>query len=260
MAKIIYKSSFIILLLSVFISCKNNRVKEEKFDSGRIQYEYYFTDNRTDSVYEYFENPHRLKSITRMLSDSMQYLLIFDKEGKKKSEGYTVSKKGKQLKTSWWREENSILTKIEYLPIGDSALTNQYISYDKSGKIDINNSLFYTIDLPDTVDFGRKYFFDVKLNTRIGIGDVFVSKLKLSDQIKGNFSNINETEFTYNLKEIEVNHWRVEHIFKNKKGNDTIKGGIYVKSTWTEDLEHKDSILFVNFEKILYLNKPIFIR
>lgn len=260
MAKI-KKLIILTILPIILISCGQNRVKETKFPSGKIQYKYFFTKNQIDSVYEYFEHPNKIKSITKILSDSTQNIIMFDKYGRKESEGNTVLKNGRYVRIGCWNEkDHGLLSQVEYLPIGDTVLTNQYVSYDKSGKVDIDNSLFYTIDLPDTVEFGREYFFNVKLNARIGMEDLFISKLKLSDELKWDYSNIDEAEFTYNIQEIKMNHWRVEHTFTNKKGNDTIKGGIYVNSTWTEDSEHKDSIHFVNFEKLVYIKKPIFIK
>lgn len=242
------------------MSCSKNKMRTVKFHSGEIKYKYYLTEDHIDSIYEYFENPHNLKSFTRILSDSLQYLITFDRFGDVESEGYAQLKKGELIKKGWWIEKNNTLKKIEYFPVGDTVLINQYKDYDKSGEINIENSLFYTIDFPDTIEFGKKYIFNLELYTHIGIADLFVSKLKLSDELKWDYSNIDEAEFTYNIQEIKMNHWRVEHTFTNKKGSDTIKGGIYINSTWTEDSIDKDSVRFLNFEKVLFINKPIFVR
>lgn len=257
MAKIKY--IIILILPLIFFSCGQNKVKKVKFPSGKMQYKYFFTRNHIDSVYEYFEQPNKIKSITKILSDSTQYIVMLDKHGKKKAEGGTVLRNGRYVRNGWWNEKNNTLSKIEYLPIGDSVIINQSISYNRNNEIDNNNSLFYKIDLPDTVEFGKEYLFNVKLFTRVGDKNVFISKLKLSDEINSDFTNISNSESNYDVKEINMNHWRVKHSFMNKKGNKVIKGGIYVRMFWGENI-NADSVRFNTFEKILYIKKTIYVK
>ncbi len=249
---------FIFGILLYIASCGKNRTDEVKFSSGQIQYKYYYTNNQLDSVYEYWEGPHNIKRITRILSDSTQFITVFDKNGKKKSEGETLLKNGKYYENGWWKEYNEgKSSKIEYLIIGDSSLINQNINYLDNNDIDINNSLYYDINLSDTVIYNTDYQFDVRLISKIGEKDLFISKLKLSDNINSNFTNLKEAETNFNINEVKTNHWRVKHKF-TKRGKNILRGGIYVKLVWVEDI-NVDSIRFHEFEKILYIKRLIIV-
>lgn len=241
------------------ISCGKFETDEEKFPSGQIQYKYYSTNNRLDSVYEYWESPHNIKRITRNSFDSTQFVTLFDKKGKKKSEGKTILKNGKYYEYGWWTDyyEGGV-SKIEYLDMGDSTIINQNINYLGDNQVDANNSLYYEIDLPDTITYNADYQFNIRLNSRIGERDLFISKLKLSDYINSDFTNLNEAETNFNIDEAGTNHWKIKHKF-TKRGKYILKGGIYLKLTWTEDI-NVDSIRFHEFEKILYIKKPIFVE
>jgi len=268
----------ILVLITPFIlfsSCKkkdnavignDTTIEIKKYPSGKIHDVLFYTKNHLDSVYEYFENPPIIREITKRLSDSTQYIIQFDSLGNYLGKGYTLIKKDKNMKNGWKNMENGWWEKmykgekarVEYFIIGDTNIVNQVISLDKNNHVDVDNSCFYTMDLPDTLDYGREYMFTVKVTSPIGDKKDYRSRLEISDAINSGYSNIGVEKSTYKIKNTGLGSWEVRHTFL-KKGKDTIKGGMFVGTIWAEDI-NEDSVKIHTFRKVMLIRKPVFIR
>lgn len=249
----------LILLIGLFSCSKDDKVIIKKYDSGKIKAKYYFTETYLDSVYQFYEFPNILKSITRVLSDSTQFVTLYDKVGKIKMEGNTILKNEKYLENGWWKKNGAThTTHMQYFVIGDTTKVNQAIIKDKEGNVK-NNSHYYEIDLADTIQQGKLYHFHIKLNTPTkGIKQAYRAGLKLSDSIRLDFTNYWEAKNTYNIKEIEPNLWEIAHTF-DKQGFFNIRGIII--STYVEhETINKDSLRFIRSQKITFVDKEIYIQ
>lgn len=248
------------LLFAVF-SCTKKNIRIEKYPSGKIHYKKYFTNDKQDSLEEYFENSQRLKMKITKISKDSQYIVHFDETGKDRIEGWALIKKGKTYRNGWWKQFlNGEKSKIEYVTVGDTTRTNQLYFYDSDGNIDFKFSHFYKFDLPDTIEFNKPYKFHIELKSPIqGAKESYVTVLKLSDEIIPDYLNFWKSKSTYDVKELSTNLWEISHTFRYK-GNFTIRGFIY--RAWLEfkDEGEKDSITEIDYRDITYIKKHIYIK
>lgn len=249
----------LILLIGLFSCSKDDKVVIKEYDSGNIKAKYYFTKNHLDSVFQYYEFPNILKSSTITLSDSTQFIAIYDKFGKIRMQGNTILKNGKYLENGWWlKNEINHTTHVQYFVVGDTTKVNQTIIKDQEGNIK-NNSHYYEIDLADTIQQGKLYHFHIKLNTPTkGFKEAYKSGLKLSDGIRSDFTNYWEAKNTYDIKEIEPNLWEVTHTF-DKQGHFNIRGIIISMYVEHENI-NEDSLRFISSHEITFVDKEIYIQ
>lgn len=257
----LFKSTILLLFFIALFACgKDNKVVVKKYDSGKIKTKYYFTKNHLDSVYQYYEFPNVLKSSTVPLSESTQFVVIYNKYGEVRTKGNTILKNGKYLENGWWvKNETNYTAHMQYFIVGDTTKVNQTIVKGKEAGNMKNNLHYYEIDLPDTIQQGKLYHFRIKLNTSIkGIKEAYRSGLKFSDNIQSDFGNYWEAKNTYDIKEIEPNLWEVTHTF-DKQGHFNIRGIIISLYVEHENI-NEDSLRFIRSQRITYVDKEIYIQ
>lgn len=157
-----------------------------------------------------------------------------------------------------------------YFVIQDSNFINQKIKYYQSGEVNYDDSYFYNISLPNTIKVNQKFNFKIKLNAPIvGMKELYISELKLSDEIEQDFSNSKniydlidilkqEKVSNYIIRQIDTNEWQVESLCKSV-GKNYIKGIIYY-ATYEQSNISKDSIEYKIVEKNFFIKKSIFVR
>lgn len=252
---------WVLISLIVLFSCTDNNVKKKYYRSGNLQYVEYYTKNKIDSIEEYSENTGKLISKITDIHKKYRKTIYFDEESSNNSSGIEILKDGKYIRDGWWIEHNNGYTlKVEYISIGDIIEHhNQAIIIDSLDNIKYKSSNFYTISLPDTIESNKEYSFTIILNTPIkGSRDLYSSILILSDDILSDFSNYGDAKRTYNIWNIDINKWQIDHTF-TREGSFYIRGFILNHVVEVEDIS-KDSIKIINTPNITYINKKVFIK
>ena len=169
------KNYYLLILLFILFACsKENR--EVKYDgSGNLDYVLYTRGSDTikyikitkeggliyfnrekylinDTVKEYYPNGNLMFYMVK-LSDDLQYTKGFNSDKTLLNEGYIY--KGKHI--DWWFfYKKGKLFKRKYFSQIDSEIISSQIQYFNSdGTIDLNNSNFIEIKIPDTLYQGR---------------------------------------------------------------------------------------------------------
>ncbi|MDR2121699.1 MAG: hypothetical protein LBP34_01105 [Flavobacteriaceae bacterium] len=253
-------SILVFFLLTLFLGCENKGIKIEKYPSGDIHYEYYGSKNKLDSVYEYFEDGKSLKMKITQISKDKQYITHFDKSGKGTMGGWAAIKDGKTYREGWWTQiQDKEKIKVEYVIVGDSFVENQIKFLGNLDTVQNQYSLYYRINLPDTIVYGKNYKFIIELVTPI-VGDegTYNVELYLSEEIPPNYLNVRNLKNSYDIKKTGINIWEVNHTFK-QKGDFILRG--YIIRRWIDSkMKNRDSIEIINNEGITYIKKEIYVK
>ena len=247
-----------IILLSL-ISCNKVKMKKEFYNSGNLHYEKYYSKNEViDSIIEYAEKDNEIIAKFTNIRKSKRKARYFYDDAVIYGEEVLI--KGEFYKNGWWFENNgNNLIKVEYISIGDTLeIPNQRIVTDSTGKINKKLSYYYSLSIPDTIEAAKSYDFEVELFTSIkGIKSSFSSVLVLSDEIKTDNSNYWTTKKTYDITEMELNKWKIQHKF-NKKGDFFLRGFIVYFDVLAQDVG-KASIEFISTINKIHINKKLFV-
>lgn len=131
-------------------------------------------------------------------------------------------------------------------------------------KIDIEKP-FYMINVPDTISIGIPIVFEIKLYYPTNSKEDYFSHLILSDSLEITLDNILEEKTrlsvmnsSYDITELQTNHWEVNCVF-NKKGKSIIKGGIFVHTMDFGNVKN-DSIEVFQKKHIIPIKKEIYVK
>lgn len=175
LTKLVTKNYILVMLLFILFACtKDNR--EIKYNSsGDLDYVLYTRGNDTvkyikinkegaliylnrekylenDTVKEYYPNGNLMFYMVK-LSDDLEYTRGFNSDKTLLNEGYIY--KGKQ--DGWWNfyKKNKLFKTNYFVKIDGEIVSSQIQYFNSNGIIDINNSNFIEINIPDTLYTGR---------------------------------------------------------------------------------------------------------
>lgn len=152
-------SYFILYILS---SCSNN---ESQFERNKINNDCVFDSITNIKTCTTYFNTNDIMAIKQLVNDTLEGKYFeFYKSGIKKVKG--TYNKGEKFASFHYYNENGDLSKYEeYIPDfmnGDTITLNQIINF-KDNEIDTSNSIFYSVDMPDSVKLGEPFSVKVKL-------------------------------------------------------------------------------------------------
>ncbi|AWG26259.1 hypothetical protein [Flavobacterium kingsejongi] len=170
----------VIMLILFFTSCKESSLEELKtyYQNGNIKsIEYLNKKGKKETASRYYTEDGILSHITTfkngtpikvlhfysdgklhysselMQNDTIKALSYF-KNGKIKTVGNLID----TIKIGWWKEyryDGTIGAAYEYLNNNGKQYLNQLKVYTKNGTLNENESSFFTLSLPDTLQIGK---------------------------------------------------------------------------------------------------------
>jgi len=175
---LIIKSTLVLLLF--FTSCKDTTLEESKtyYENGNLKsVEYlnergnkegenkYYTEEGILSYITTFKNGNPLKTLHFYEDGKLRYsselkqkdtikAINYFKDGKVKTMGNLIN----DIKVGWWSEylpDGKLDTEYEYLSIDGKEYLNQIKVYNGNGKIRENESSFFVLNIPDTIQMGK---------------------------------------------------------------------------------------------------------
>lgn len=170
----------ILMLLLLLISCKNDKLREVKryYDNGNVKsieyfnsngkqegenkyykeiggldYSVFYIDGKVKKTIAYYDNGD-VHYYTEVGKNDTIKKISYNENGKIEIVGNVVD--GKRV--SWWKKYNSdgsLMEEYEFFVIDNKEYLNQFKIYDKKGIIKKEESSFFTINLPDTIQKGK---------------------------------------------------------------------------------------------------------
>lgn len=243
------KNLLLILLISTFISCNNEKYITEYYPNGNIKLKVQIDeDSIQNGTYEEFYESGELKSKTNynngQISDS---LFNFYTNGKIKEKGIVKE----NFQNGWWfyyRDDGSLKEKSEWLTLRDSLYKNQSIYFDQNGEIKYESSSFFNLKIPDTIQVGKNIAsFDYNSN-------IDVYKKLMYVVIENKYS---ESETKLDTFGIENDDYRFG-IFGYKKGKQNVKGQIVEELYEIKNIGNDSAIGTVSNHK-KYFEKEVYV-
>ncbi|WP_394344919.1 toxin-antitoxin system YwqK family antitoxin, partial [Seonamhaeicola algicola] len=250
---IMRKLTYILILLLLF-NC-NSEKKEifQEYNGQLVKVE--FDDSKTDSTFSGYGGEHypngNLKSLSLFKNgEPIDTLFYYYENGMIKEKG--LVKNG--LQDGWWtyfRENGTLKEKIEWKPKGnDTIYKNQSLVFDNNGKLKMEPSTYFELEIPDTIVLGKNIAF-VKN---------YVSNFKNVDERF--LSVIIENKYADNtIKKDTFSDGTLKPffgIFGLKTGKQIVKGQIEEKILQKEKI-NKDSSSLTIIDHYKYFEKEVFV-
>lgn len=243
------KNLFLILIILTFISCRKENYVTEFYPNGNIKLKVQIDkDSIQNGTYEEFYENGKLKSKTNYVNGKISDSLInFYENGNIKENG--IVKNNSQ--NGWWyyyRPNGKLKEKTEWLLINDSLHKNQSIYFDQNGKINYENSSFFELKIPDTIQLGEnlaKFDYYSNFNVYKKLMYVVVKNQYLENEIKLDTFGIKENDLWFG-------------IFGYKKGKQIIKGQIVEELYEIKNIGNDSAIGTVSNHK-KYFEKEVYI-
>lgn len=265
------KNYCLVILLLILFACSKEHREVKYNDSGNLDYVLYTKGRDTikyikftkeggliyfnrekylenDTVKEYYPNGNLMFYMVKF-SDDLQYTKGFNSDKTLLNEGYIY--KGKH--TGWWSfyKEGKIFKRKHFVQIDDEIISSQIQYFNSDGTIDINNSNFIEIIIPDTLYKGRSTGRIVYKQHK----DYNEERVLIGYNLNPDYSNINEVRIDTFYNSMNDGFFGVEF---NKLGRNKIRG--ILDSRKTGDTERRDSLFTTTISiKNRYFEKEFYI-
>jgi hypothetical protein len=214
-----------------------------------------FIDSKADSQFngfggETYENG-KLKYISLFKNgEPIDTLFYYYENGKIKEKG--LVKNG--LQNGWWtyfRENGILKEKIEWKPKGnDTIYKNQSLVFDNNGKLKLESSSYFDLEIPDTIVIGKNIAFVKNYVSDFNNAD----ERYLSVIIENRYSDNTIKKDTFSDGTLKP----FFGIFGYKTGKQIVKGKIEEKILKTEQI-NKDSSSLTITDHYKYFEKEVFV-
>jgi hypothetical protein len=244
------KSLLLILIILFILSCDNKKYHTEYYPNGNLKLKVEINkDSIQNGTYEEFFESGKLKSKTNYengkISDS---LFNFYDNGKIKEKGIIKQ----NFQNGWWKyydSDGNLKEKTEWIILRDSLYKNQSIYFDKNGKIKYENSSFFNLKIPDTIQLGKNLAgFDYNSNIKVYKKLMYVViENKYSEKVtKLDTFAVNDNDYRFG-------------IYGYKKGTQNIKGQIVEELYEIKNIGN-DSAIGTISNHIKYFEKEVYVK
>ncbi|MDO6818991.1 hypothetical protein Q4597_07425 [Zobellia sp. 1_MG-2023] len=234
-------------------SCKNE-VHKEFYPSGNLKFESTIGENGlfNGGYTEYYDSGEvktKGKYIDGSISDTVY---LFYRNGKLKAKGLFQN----DIKKGWWyyyQEDGKPKSLEEYLVIHDSMYKNQSLHYMNNGEIDLKNSSFFRLEIPDTIEVGKNIGKVLNYNSNYSSDKYYLSDYHfLTVIVENEYENGLIKKDTFSDGSFTPGFG----IFARKKGNQTVRGSILEEIVY--DIPSDSSL--VAKEHIKYFERDVFVQ
>lgn len=241
----------ILVVTLIMTSCANNDYSITYYSNGQIKEKVKlnklghpeglfegFYENGQKKIKGYFRNSH--------LNDTLR---TYYQNGNLNEVGYFL----KDYKSGWWHKYNKngkLKAKKEYIIVNDTvSLLNQNIYYNSDEKIDTSKSVFFNVNLPDTLKKGVNIgSLDYYSRTKASKSYLYViiENEKNKSIVQDTFADrSNYTEFAVVVKDL---------------GKQTISGDIVEQLIFLEEMKNDSTVMrienrFKRFTKSVYVKE-----
>ena len=211
-----------------------------------------FDDSKTDSTFtgyggEYYPNGN-LKSLSYVKNGvPTGSLFYYYENGKVKEKGMVEN----DFQLGWWsyyREDGSLKEKSEWIVLTDSSYKNQSIYFDPNGQIKENNSSYFTLKIPDTINLGKNlasFEYHSNFNVYDKLMYVVVENQYSENEIKLDTFGIENDDYWFG-------------IYGYKKGKQKVKGQIVEELYEIKNITNDSAIGTVSNHK-KYFEKEVYV-
>ena len=231
-------------------SCANNDYSITYYSNGQIKEKVKlnklghpeglfegFYENGQKKIKGYFRNNH--------LNDTLK---TYYQNGNLNEVGLFL----KDYKSGWWRKYNKngkLKAKKEYIIVNDTiSLLNQVISYDLNGNIDYDKSVYFKINLPDTlkkgVNIGSLDYYSKTLASKSYLYVIIENEKNNSIVIDTFADRSNYTEFAIVIKDL---------------GEQTISGDIVEQLIFLEEIKNDSTVMRIE-NRLKRFSKSVYVK
>lgn len=201
-----------------------------------------------DTVKEYYPNGNLMFYMVK-LSDDLQYTKGFNSDKTLLNEGYIY--KGKHI--GWWNfyKKDKLFKRNYFVKIDGEIMSSQIQYFNSNGTIDINNSNFIEINIPDTLYKGRSTGKIIYKQHN----DYNEERVLIGYNLKPDYSNINKVRIDTFYNPMSDGFFGVEF---DKLGRNKIRGILDTRKI--SDTERKDSLFTATISiKNRYFEKEFYV-
>ncbi|SIT01926.1 Antitoxin component YwqK of the YwqJK toxin-antitoxin module [Zobellia uliginosa] len=247
------RTASFLLIFFVALSCKN-KVHKEFYPSGNLKFESEVGENGlfNGGYIEYYDSGEikaKGKYVDGSISDTVY---LFYRNGKLKAKGLFQNK----IKKGWWnyyRQDGEPKSLEEYLVIHDSMYKNQSIHYLNNGEIDLKNSSFFSLEVPDTMVVGKNVGKVLNYNSNYSSDEYYLSDYHfLTVIVENEYENGLIKKDTFSDGTFTPSFG----VFARKKGNQTVRGRIMEEIVY--DIPSDSSVVVK--EHFKYFEKDVFVQ